>query len=181
MSANYSKNIPPFQYFSSDNYNLLILLPTELFEAQAFWYLGEFEKAKTLVDAIKDSSINLHEITSCPVKKGKDYFGQEAILHLRKGYYLFFKGMNNEAREEAIHAQGLYTSEEDALQGTGISFLSLRLLALAKDFDNAIPLIDHLLNIPSRLSTSMLKVDPIYDYLRDNPDFERLLKKYSTL
>jgi TolB-like protein len=179
MSANYSKNIPPFLYFSTDNFNPMILIPSELFEVQAFWFLGEFEKAKSLVDKIEGQTLNLHEIIDCPVKPGKDFFGQEAILHLRKGYYLLFKGMVNEAREEAIYAQGLYTSEEDALAGAGISFLSLRLLALANDIDHTIPLIDHLLKIPSRLSTSMLKVDPLYDYLRDNPDFIKLLEKYS--
>jgi TolB-like protein/tetratricopeptide (TPR) repeat protein len=178
-AASFSKNIPPFLYFSSDNYNLLILVPSKLFEAQTFWFLGEFEKAKLLVDKIKDQSANLHAIVDCPVKPGKDFFGQDAALHIRKGYFLFFKGMVNEARDQAIHAQGLYTSKQDALQGAGISFMSLRLLAFTKDIDNTIPLIDHLLNIPSRLSTGMLKVDPLYDYLRDNPDFIKLLEKYS--
>jgi len=44
--------------------------------------------------------------------------------------------------------------------------------------DDAIDQLDLLLSIPSELSVSLLKLDPLYDPLREHPRFQALLAKY---
>jgi TolB-like protein/DNA-binding winged helix-turn-helix (wHTH) protein/Tfp pilus assembly protein PilF len=46
--------------------------------------------------------------------------------------------------------------------------------------DKAIDLIDELLSIPCEFSVGLLRLDPAWDPLRDNPRFQALLEKYDT-
>ena len=47
------------------------------------------------------------------------------------------------------------------------------------DQDAAIDLLEQLLDNPSEISVALLKIDPIWNPLRDNPKFQQLLQKYS--
>lgn len=44
----------------------------------------------------------------------------------------------------------------------------------------AVEQLDYLLSIPAGLSVQMLRIGPKWDQLRDNPEFQRLLEKYSS-
>ena len=44
--------------------------------------------------------------------------------------------------------------------------------------DKALDLIDELLSIPCDLSVGLLRLDPVWDPLRDHPRFQALLEKY---
>ena len=44
----------------------------------------------------------------------------------------------------------------------------------------ALDLIEDLLSIPCFLSVGLLRLDPAWDPLRDNPRFQALLEKYDT-
>jgi len=46
------------------------------------------------------------------------------------------------------------------------------------EHDQAIDLIDKTLSIPSLLTVNRLKLSPIYDPIRDNPKFQKVLRKY---
>ena len=46
--------------------------------------------------------------------------------------------------------------------------------------DQALDLIEELLSIPGNMSVGLLRLDPVWDPLRDHPRFQALLEKYDT-
>ena len=47
------------------------------------------------------------------------------------------------------------------------------------EFDEAFRLLDHLFTVPSNLTVAMLKLDPDWDPLRQDPRYQVLIDKYS--
>jgi serine/threonine-protein kinase len=50
--------------------------------------------------------------------------------------------------------------------------------AIVGEYDAAIDQLELLLSIPSPLSVQLLRVDPLWDPLRDHPRFQKLLEDY---
>ena len=50
---------------------------------------------------------------------------------------------------------------------------------LAGDFDNALKQINYLLTNPTGFSVNILKLDPLYDPLRNLPGYKNIINKYS--
>ena len=53
-------------------------------------------------------------------------------------------------------------------------------MATVGEQDAAIEQLDHLLSIPSLISVPILRMNPIWDPLRDNPEFAALLDRYES-
>jgi len=49
--------------------------------------------------------------------------------------------------------------------------------AMVGEHDAAVEQLAYLLSIPSHISVPLLRIDPKWDVLRDNPRFQRLLKR----
>ena len=59
-----------------------------------------------------------------------------------------------------------------------ISYLST-IYTLTGDYDNALKQIDQLLSNPTGFSINRLKLDPLYDPLRNLQAYKKIIKKYS--
>ena len=47
------------------------------------------------------------------------------------------------------------------------------------EYEKATERLEYLLTIPGDLSVNLLRIDPVWDPLRDHPRFQRLLDEYS--
>ena len=54
-----------------------------------------------------------------------------------------------------------------------------RVYTMIGDYGAAVEQLDRLLSVPSEISVPLLRINPAWDPLRDDPRFQALLEKYS--
>jgi tetratricopeptide (TPR) repeat protein len=86
----------------------------------------------------------------------------------------------DEAIREGKLAVELMPVSKDALIGPYILEGLALTYVMVSEYEAALDEIEYLLSIPGWLSVSLLRIDPRYDPLRDNPRFQALLEKYDT-
>jgi serine/threonine-protein kinase len=64
----------------------------------------------------------------------------------------------------------------DAERGVGLADDLAEIYVKVGEYEAAIDQLEYLLSIPSLVSTPLLRVDPLYDPLRDHPRFQALLE-----
>jgi serine/threonine-protein kinase len=69
---------------------------------------------------------------------------------------------------------------EDAVDGPFQVIELAKIYSRVGEHEEALRLIDELLSIPCDLSVGMLRLDPVWDPVRDDPRFQALLEKYDT-
>jgi serine/threonine-protein kinase len=89
-----------------------------------------------------------------------------------------FLGNRDRAIEAAERAVRLLPVSKDAYQGTSNLQNLAEVYTLTGEHEKAIETLETLLSIPSYLSVSLLRLDPLYDPLRDYPRFQAILEKY---
>jgi serine/threonine-protein kinase len=101
-------------------------------------------------------------------------------LYSALGQALALLGRKEEAVRAGEHAVELMPISKDALEG-GVQAIELaKIYARVGQHDKALDLIDKLLSIPCSLSVGLLRLDPVWDPLRDHPRFQALLEKHDT-
>ena len=80
-----------------------------------------------------------------------------------------------EALRLSREAADLLTIEMDAILGAGGQLALAEVEAWAGEPQEATNRLRHLLSIPSGISIARLKIDPVWDPIRNHPDFQRLL------
>jgi hypothetical protein len=73
----------------------------------------------------------------------------------------------------------LLPESEDAYGGPPISCALAEIYACTGEHDQALRLIDHLLEVPNGLCVPILKLHPVWDPLRKDPRFQTLIDKYA--
>jgi TolB-like protein len=81
----------------------------------------------------------------------------------------------DDAIREGKRALELWPESEDAFHGPHVTTLVAEIYAMLPDADAALPLLEHLVSAPNGLTPSLLKLDPIWDSLRSNPRFAKLI------
>jgi len=84
-------------------------------------------------------------------------------------------GRRDEAIASATRATELMPMERDAWRGLKHSEELARVYAELADADAAIPILRRLLDAPGELSTTILRMDPMFDPIRQDPRFEAML------
>ena len=100
-------------------------------------------------------------------------------VHASRGLALAGQGRRQEALREARWLQQSVVYREDAYDGPAVAEERARILAQAGEVDAALDEIEQLLAGPGYLSVHTLRLDPLWDPLRDHPRFQALLERYA--
>ena len=108
------------------------------------------------------------------LKKSPD----SADAHILLAKLLAWLGEKDAAVSEAQRATELLPESKDAFGGPEITEGVAQVHAILGDNARAIEILDGLLSRPSALTVQGLKVNPVWDPLRNDPQFQAMLSKY---
>jgi tetratricopeptide (TPR) repeat protein len=104
---------------------------------------------------------------------------EDGARHGQHGTILAMLGQKEEAIAEGKRGVELLPESKDALDGPQSTATLAQIYAWTGESDEAFRLLDHLLTVPSNLTVAMLKLDPSWDPLRQDPRFQALIDKHS--
>jgi len=144
------------------------LQPSSLYAAWAHQLRGDgpaaraaFESARVFLDSV--------------LRKRPD----DDRAHAARGLALAGLGRRDEALREARWLQQSVVYREDALQGRELAEQRARILAQSGEADAALDEIERLLAGPSWLSVHTLRLNPLWDPIREHPRFKALLARHA--
>jgi serine/threonine-protein kinase len=100
-------------------------------------------------------------------------------VHASRGLALAGLGRREEALGEAHWLQESEVYRGDSFDGGSVAERRAQILAQAGDADGALNEIERLLAGPSQISVHTLRLDPLWDPIRDHPRFKALLTRYA--
>jgi TolB-like protein len=109
-----------------------------------------------------------------------DRFGVAAAAHAFLGTSLALRGEPGDAEEAIRHAEEavrLYGYDRDSQDCDTFDWLLLRTYVLTGRTDDAMAFMEELLSRPSVFGLGDLKLDPLYDELREDPRYEGLIRQ----
>ena len=103
----------------------------------------------------------------------------DAGRHIQLGFILTGLNRKQEAITEGKRAVELKPESADAFDGPQVAASLAQIYAWVGEKDQALRLVDRLLETPNGVTLPMLKLDPMWDPLRNDPRFQALIDKYA--
>ena len=103
---------------------------------------------------------------------------QDERLHSSLGIVYAGLGMNDKAVVEGKRGIELLPLEKEAYRGYFRQLDMAIIYTLIGDNNNAFKQIDFILSIPGDFSVSLLKLDPVFDSLKNLPGYKAIINKY---
>jgi tetratricopeptide (TPR) repeat protein len=142
-------------------------LPKAVMEGNCYKGLKEHDKANEAYErALPQVQALVREAPDDPAR------------HAMLGELLAMLGRKEEAIQEGKRAMELKPESEDAFDGPMYTISMAQIYTWLGEKDQALQLIEKLLVTPNGLTASLLKVDPVWDPLRDDPRFQALINRY---
>jgi serine/threonine-protein kinase len=138
-----------------------------LVKAERYAHLGRPRVAGAYFDSVR--AIAEREVSVWP---------GEARFHSLLGVAYAGLGRRDDAVREGRLATGLLPLSRDALWGRAVAENLAWIYVTAGEPDSAVATIETLLSRPGLLSVPWLRVDPLWDPLRDHTRFQALLERY---
>jgi TolB-like protein/Tfp pilus assembly protein PilF len=139
-----------------------------------YFYIGFARKALHDEEGARAAFLKAKTAAEEQIKRTPDT--AESRMQLAK--ILAFLGERDAALAEAQRAAELLPEAKDAFGGPEVMESVAEVYAILDEKDRAIEVIDGLLSRPSGMTVQILKVNPIWDPLRNDPRFADLLTKY---
>ena len=102
----------------------------------------------------------------------------DAARHIQLGFILTGLDRKQEALAEGRRAVELTPESEDAFDGPQLTASLAQIYAWVGEKDQALRLLDRSLETPNGITVPMLKLDPMWDPLRNDPRFQALIAKH---
>jgi len=155
-------------------------LPDDLFHefqqhlSDKYYLIGFARKALQDQAGAQAAFLKAKEILDLQIKQSPD----SPDMHIQLAKVLAHLGEKDAALAEAQRATELLPESKDAFGGPEIAAGVAEVYAILGENDRAIEILDGLLSRPSGVTVQGLKVNPIWDPLRNDPRFQALLDKY---
>ncbi len=138
--------------------------PRELLQALAYRHLEEHEVARHFFE---NARLRLERLL--PDDK------LDSRLRITLGLTYAGLGRNEDATREALLAIEHYPVSSDAFIGPRFIDHLAKIYTMIGEQDAALDQIEYLLSIPSEISVPLLRIDPAWDPLRNNPRFRAIV------
>jgi len=139
-----------------------------------YYLIGFARKALEDETGARAAFLKAKDLIEAQLKQSPD----AADVHIRLARVLAYLGQKGAALAEAQRATELLPESKDALGGPEIAIGVAEVHAVLDDNGRAIEILDGLLSRPSAVTVQGLKINPIWDPLRNDPRFQPLLNKY---
>ena len=141
--------------------------PKAFFEGILYNYLNDKEKARSAFEQARP-------IAERSVRESPD----DATRHALLGQILAGLSQKEAAIAEGKRAVELLPESQDAFDGPKVALALAIIYAWTNETEQALQLLDHLLTVPNGVTVPVLKLDPVWDPLRNDPRFQVLIDKY---
>jgi tetratricopeptide (TPR) repeat protein len=143
--------------------------PKAFLEGVLYLHLGDKVKARAALERARIMSEQL-------LRESPD----DAARHAQHGAVLAALDQKEEAINEGKRAAELLPESQDAFDGPLITASLAEIYTCVGEHDEALRLLDHLLQTPNGPTIPVLKLDPVWDPLRNDPRFQALIDKYAS-
>jgi len=142
--------------------------------SRKYYLIGFARKALQDEAGARAAFLKAKNLLEAQLKQSPD----AADIHVQLAKVLAYLKEKDAALAEAQRATELLPESKDAFGGPEIAAGVAEVHAILGDSDRAIEILDGLLSRPSGVTVQGLKINPIWDPLRNDPRFQALLNKH---